>query len=347
MSRGLKDGEEGQAQYRAPRVNLSLNDFNLEKRLGEGSFAQVVQVQQKETGRRYALKVVDKHLVLKHKQTEYISNERKLLDQFDYEGIVRLHFTFQDAASLYFGLELCPNGELYDQIQRKGRLSPEDSKFYGAEILLILEYLRQQGVIHRDLKPENLLLNAKGHLQLIDFGCAKRLALNQRSIAAAVSSSLQNSKRTASMVGTAEYLAPEVLRNEPVGYAADLWAFGCLLYHMLVGKPPFKGASEYLTFQLITDGEYSIPGNVPEAAQDLIRSLLAGEPSHRLGTGEKGLHDVKEHKFFAGIDWQNIRQQEAPSIAPPPAEPQSSADDFDWEWSSMAAALPSAKDSDT
>lgn len=71
----------------------------------------MVQVQQKETGRRYALKVVDKYLVLKHKQTEYISSERKLLDQFDYEGIVRLHFTFQDATSLYFGLELCPNGE--------------------------------------------------------------------------------------------------------------------------------------------------------------------------------------------------------------------------------------------
>ncbi len=73
--------------------------------------AQVVQVQQKDTGRRYALKVVDKHLILKHKQTDYISNERKLLDQFDNEGIVRLHFTFQDATSLYFGLELCPNGK--------------------------------------------------------------------------------------------------------------------------------------------------------------------------------------------------------------------------------------------
>ena len=71
----------------------------------------MVQVQQKGTGRRYALKVVDKHLVLKHKQTDYISNERKLLDQLDYEGIVRLYFTFQDATSLYFGLELCPNGE--------------------------------------------------------------------------------------------------------------------------------------------------------------------------------------------------------------------------------------------
>lgn len=71
---------------------------------------QVVQVEHKITGRVYALKVVDKHLILKNKQTEHISNERKLLDSFDYEGIVHLHFTFQDADSLYFGLELCPNG---------------------------------------------------------------------------------------------------------------------------------------------------------------------------------------------------------------------------------------------
>ncbi|EIE20332.1 kinase-like protein, partial [Coccomyxa subellipsoidea C-169] len=330
---------------------LSLGDFNLEKRLGEGSFAQVVQVQQKDTGRRYALKVVDKHLILKHKQTEYISNERNLLDQFDTEGIVRLHFTFQDATSLYFGLELCPNGELYDQIQRKGCLCLKDARFYGAEILLILEYLRGQQasacsikamflVIHRDLKPENLLLSAKGHLQLIDFGCAKNLAVKQNPASSAASSPLHKNTRSASMVGTAEYLAPEVLRNEPVGYAVDLWAFGCLLFHMLVGRPPFKGASEYLTFQLISAGEYSFPSNVPEAAQDLIKSLLAGDPSDRLGAGDRGLQEVKEHDFFSGINWQTIRQQEAPSVAPPPAEAHSDNADFDWEWSSMAAALP-------
>ncbi|CAL8470828.1 g10370 [Coccomyxa elongata] len=332
--------------YRAPRAQLSLSDFHLEKRLGEGSFAQVVQVQQKETGRRYALKVVDKHLVLKHKQTDYISNERKLLDQFDYEGIVRLHFTFQDATSLYFGLELCPNGELYDQIQRKKRLSLEDARFYAAEIVLTLEYLRQQQVIHRDLKPENLLINAKGHLQLVDFGSAKDLASKQPA-SGSNNGLLHKLARTASMVGTAEYLAPEVLRDEPTGYAADLWALGCLLYHMLVGQPPFKGASEYLTFQLISGGEYAIPGDMPEAAQDLIRQLLLSDPSKRLGTEDKGLKELKEHRFFDGIDWEHIRTQEAPAVAPPPDEAQDPGDGFDWEWSSMAAALPVYYTTDT
>lgn len=86
----------------------------------------------------------------------------------------------------------------------------------------------------------------------------------------------------------------QVLRDEPTGYAADLWALGCLLYHMLVGQPPFKGASEYLTFQLISGGEYAIPGDVPEAAQDLIRQLLLSDPSKRLG----GLHHLEHHRRF-------------------------------------------------
>ncbi|BDA45583.1 probable 3-phosphoinositide-dependent protein kinase 1 at N-terminal half [Coccomyxa sp. Obi] len=346
MTELVTDRGGDKVNYRAPRAQLSLSDFHLEKRLGEGSFAQVVQVQQKETCRRYALKVVDKYLVLKHKQTDYISNERRLLDQFDYEGIVRLHFTFQDATSLYFGLELCSNGELYDQIQRKGRLSLEDARFYAAEIVLILEYLRQQQVIHRDLKPENLLINAKGHLQLVDFGSAKDLASKQPATGSS-SGLLHKSARTASMVGTAEYLAPEVLRDEPAGYAADLWALGCLLYHMLVGKPPFKGASEYLTFQLISGGEYAIPSDMPEAAQDLIRQLLMSDPSKRLGSGDQALKELKEHRFFDGIDWEHIRTQEAPSVAPPSDEGQDPGDGFDWEWSSMAAALPLYYTTDT
>lgn len=167
--------------------------------------------------------------------------------------------------------------------------------------------------MHRDLKPENLLLNVRGHLQLTDFGSAKNLAAEEAVPPAPSNGRLQKSVRAASLVGTAEYLAPEVclaifsrcsdcllhansanatflvpvsaqvLRNEPTGYAADLWAYGCLLYHMLVGKPPFKGASEYLTFQLISAGQYSIPETVAEPAQDLIRKLLVSNPADRLG----------------------------------------------------------------
>eukprot|EP00884_Botryococcus_braunii_P014009 jgi/Botrbrau1/22609/Bobra.176_1s0039.1 len=167
---------EGSAHYRAPRVQLSLADFTLIRRIGEGSFAQVIQVRHKQLGKEYALKIVDKHLVVRYKQVDNIRRERALLDILDNPGVIKLYFTFQDAASLYLGLQLCENGELYDQIERKGRLPLDQAQLYAAEIVLTLEYLRHMQVIHRDLKPENLLLDDDGHLKLIDFGCAKWFA---------------------------------------------------------------------------------------------------------------------------------------------------------------------------
>lgn len=92
------------------RVALTLSDFELVRRLGDGSFAQVVLARQKYTHKKFALKIIDKHLVLRHKQIKYIKNERFLLDKINYEGICDLYFTFQDQDSLYLGLELCPNG---------------------------------------------------------------------------------------------------------------------------------------------------------------------------------------------------------------------------------------------
>lgn len=92
------------------RVALTLSDFELVRRLGDGSFAQVVLARQKYTHKKFALKIIDKHLVLRHKQIKYIKNERFLLDKINYEGISDLYFTFQDQDSLYLGLELCPNG---------------------------------------------------------------------------------------------------------------------------------------------------------------------------------------------------------------------------------------------
>ena len=96
--------------YSVARVALKLSDFELVRRLGDGSFAQVVLARQKYTHKQFAIKIIDKHLVLRHKQIKYIKNERFLLDKINYEGISDLYFTFQDQDSLYLGLELCPNG---------------------------------------------------------------------------------------------------------------------------------------------------------------------------------------------------------------------------------------------
>ncbi len=155
-------------------------DFELVRRLGDGSFAQVVLARHKHSKKQYAIKIIDKHLILHHKQTKYIKNERYLLDKINYEGICDLRFTFQDQNSLYLGLELCQNGttfaltqaclasdillqqmmlsavaagfadkfvaagELYDQIHKRKQIDVQDARFYAAEIVLMLQRLRQE-----------------------------------------------------------------------------------------------------------------------------------------------------------------------------------------------------------
>lgn len=408
---------EDDIRFSAPRVALTLSDFELVRRLGDGSFAQVVLARQKYTHKQFAIKIIDKHLVMRHKQIKYIKNERFLLDKINYEGISDLYFTFQDQDSLYLGLELCPNGELYDQIQKRKQIDEHDARIYAAEILLMLQRLRQEKVIHRDLKPENLLLDAKGHLKLIDFGSAKYLGEMPRgansmdlehphtasskahlafleghdpqavsskasSVTAAPAESLAQataatgkpsnvhmtgtsaavpegqlpsksltstpgdpsaealpgvsqratSQRATSFVGTADYVAPETLNNQVVTYAADLWALGCILYQMLVGRPPFKAGTEYLTFQLIAAGQVDMPASLPSHAQDLLRRLLVPDARQRLGA--ENLQDVMKHPFFEKINWEEVRSQPAPKFVPV-KKSTAEEDAVDWEFTSL------------
>ncbi|KAG2439042.1 hypothetical protein HYH02_006570 [Chlamydomonas schloesseri] len=255
---GLRDREQ-QEGYRAPRVTLTIKDFDVLGRIGDGSFSTVFLARQKSSGKQYAIKMMNKHLVMRNKMVEYIKNERFILDKFDDAGIAKLHFTFQDPDNLYMGMEYCAGGELYEQINKRGRLPLEAARFYAAEVVLILEYLRKAQVVHRDLKPENLLLSAQGHLKLIDFGSARAFFLP-------AAEKPPGKQRATSFVGTAEYVSPEVLLNAPLSYPADLWALGCMLYQMIVGRPPFKAASEYLTFQKITDRDFAYPGDPGYAA---------------------------------------------------------------------------------
>ncbi|EFN52977.1 hypothetical protein CHLNCDRAFT_36647 [Chlorella variabilis] len=389
-------------EYKAPRMQLSLADFELLRRIGDGSYSHVVLARHRATGRDYALKVIDKQYIMRHRVVDYIRKERQILDALQYDGIAKLYFTFQDAYSLYLGLEYCPNGELYDQIRLQGRLPEATAAAYAGEVVLMLRYLRQQGVVHRDLKPENLLLDGEGHLKLIDFGSAKQLAPEEEqaahadappdaaakaggaaakhaaaqpgSVAAAVvdgaaaggedggteaggsdaeqaggsgeeeplaeasqsseeegegagadgeagpraegGSGLgaERSKRAVSLVGTADYVSPEILNNRAVTCAADLWALGCVVYQMLAGRPPFKSPSEYLTFQKIVEADYELPEGGSEAAADLVARLLRVEPAQRIGAAD--LAELQAHPFFAGIDWDTLRSQPAPEFMP-------------------------------
>lgn len=147
-------------------------------------------------------------------------------------------------------------------------------------------------------------------------------------------------KRTVSLVGTADYVSPEVLHNQAITCAADLWALGCVIYHMITGRAPFRSESEYLTFQKILSLEYSpLPENIPSDARDLVDKLLVLDPDKRLGAAS--MDDLKGHPFFDGIDWNSVRTRPAPELVKVETESLGSTESsFDWELQSLAAALP-------
>ncbi|XP_074563934.1 3-phosphoinositide-dependent protein kinase 2-like [Curcuma longa] len=298
--------------FRAPQEQFTVNDFELGKLLGTGSYSKVVRAKKKDTGNIYALKIMDKKFIAKENKVSYVKMERIVLDQLDHPGIIRLCFTFQDAYSLYMALECCEGGELFDQITRRGRLTENEAHFYAAEVIDALEYIHSMGLIHRDIKPENLLLTSDGHIKIADFGSVKPTRESQITV-------LPNSanEKACTFVGTAAYIPPEVLNSSPATFGNDLWALGCTIYQMLSGSSPFKDASEWLIFQRIIARDLKFPEYFSHEARDLIDKLLDTDPSKRLGAGPDGYASLKKHSFFKGIDWKNLwKTPPPPRLAP-------------------------------
>jgi 3-phosphoinositide dependent protein kinase-1 len=159
------------------------------------------------------------------------------------------------------------------------------------------------------------------HVKITDFGTGKILDDKPRTAASGADVFLGTEQhRAVSFVGTAEYVSPELLTAKDGGKPTDLWAFGCIIYQLLTGRPPFKGATEYLTFDKILKLDYSFPHGFPPVARDLIERLLVPDPSKRLT-----IDHVKNHMFFEGIHWgRGLWKQKAPRLkpyVPPPPEP--------------------------
>ncbi|XP_042478727.1 3-phosphoinositide-dependent protein kinase 2-like isoform X2 [Macadamia integrifolia] len=297
--------------FRAPQEHFTIQDFELGKIYGVGSYSKVVRAKKKDTGNVYALKIMDKKFITKENKTSYVKLERIVLDQLDHPGIIRLFFTFQDTFSLYMALESCEGGELFDQINRKGRLSEDEARFYAAEVVDALEYIHGVGLIHRDIKPENLLFTGDGHIKIADFGSVKPMQDSRITVLPNASSD----DKACTFVGTAAYVPPEVLNSSPATFGNDLWALGCTIYQMLSGTSPFKDASEWLIFQRIIARDIRFPDYFSEEAKDLIDRLLDINPSRRPGAGPDGYIALKMHPFFRGIEWQNLRKQTPPKLA--------------------------------
>ncbi|EEH44621.1 AGC/PDK1 protein kinase [Paracoccidioides brasiliensis Pb18] len=300
-------------------VKKGVRDFSFGRTLGEGSYSTVVAATDRQTLKEYAIKILDKRHIIKEKKVKYVNIEKDTLNRLtDHPGVVRLYYTFQDERSLYFVLDLASGGELLGVLKRMSSFDEECTRFYGAQILDTIDYMHKRGVIHRDLKPENVLLDSQMHVKITDFGTAKMLDRpkrqeeNSSGIPQMDSDFPDQEDRANSFVGTAEYVSPELLTDKSAYKASDLWAFGCIIYQLLAGRPPFKGANEYQTFQKIVGLDYEFPPGFPAVARDLVERLLVLDPSRRLQ-----MEHIKNHEFFDGIVWgRGLWKQKAPRLKP-------------------------------
>ncbi|KAL6930363.1 uncharacterized protein HGUI_01551 [Hanseniaspora guilliermondii] len=288
-------------------VSRGIKDFKFGQEIGDGSFSRVLLATSiHNPSEKYAIKVLSKSYLVKQNKVKYVNIEKMALQRLNkLDTVVKMFFTFQDQSSLYFVLEYAPYGDFLSIMKEYGTLSEECTKYYSAQIIDAIEDLHKAGIIHRDIKPENILLDANRRIKLTDFGTAKILEKDEKT------GSYDLLTRSKSFVGTAEYVSPELLNDSYTDYKCDIWAFGCILFQMIAGKPPFKASNEYLTFQKVQKLQYAFSAGFPTVIRDLVKRILLKQPEKRLE-----IKDIKTHMFYNDVDFKTIWLMEPPVIQP-------------------------------
>uniref|UniRef100_A0A8B9L0T4 non-specific serine/threonine protein kinase n=1 Tax=Astyanax mexicanus TaxID=7994 RepID=A0A8B9L0T4_ASTMX len=333
---------------RLKRAKMEKSMFEKIKTLGIGAFGEVCLARKVDTGALYAMKTLRKKDVLLRNQVAHVKAERDILAEADNEWVVKLYYSFQDKDNLYFVMDYIPGGDMMSLLIRLGIFGEELAQFYIAELTCAVESVHKMGFIHRDIKPDNILIDRDGHIKLTDFGlctgfrwthdskyyqsgdhvrqdsmdfskewedpancrCGDRLKPLERRAARQHQRCLAHS-----LVGTPNYIAPEVLLRTGYTQLCDWWSVGVILYEMLVGQPPFLATTPLETQMKVINWQTSLhippQAKLSPEASDLIVKLCRG-PDDRLG--KNGADEIKAHPFFKNIDFSiDLRQQQHPA----------------------------------
>ncbi|KAL6856685.1 protein kinase [Trichoderma novae-zelandiae] len=334
------------ANLRKRRIRLKQGDFQILTQVGQGGYGQVFLAQKKDTREVCALKVMSKKLLFKLDEVRHVLTERDILTTAQSDWLVRLLYSFQDDKNIYLAMEYVPGGDFRTLLNNTGVLSNRHARFYIAEMFCAVDALHQLGYIHRDLKPENFLVDSTGHVKLTDFGLAAgvlapskiesmRLKLEQASetpvpfgkpIGQRTVAERRESYRTMrendvnyakSIVGSPDYMAPEVLRGEEYDYTVDYWSLGCMLFEALTGFPPFAGATPDETWRNLKHWKDVLKRPVWEDPTYFLSNRTWSFITTCINSRAKRfsiIKDIYAHPYFSEVDWNTLRQTRAPFV---------------------------------
>ncbi|XP_028914573.2 serine/threonine-protein kinase PLK1 [Ornithorhynchus anatinus] len=235
--------------------------------LGKGGFAKCFEITDLDSKEVFAGKIVPKSLLLKPHQKEKMSMEISIHKSLLHRHVVGFHCFFEDSDFVFVVLELCRRRSLLELHKRRKAVTEPEARYYLRQIILGCQYLHRTRVIHRDLKLGNLFLNDDMEVKIGDFGLATKVEYD--------------GERKKTLCGTPNYIAPEVLGKKGHSFEVDVWSIGCIMYTLLVGKPPFETSCLKETYIRIKKNEYSIPKHINPVAASLIQKMLRLDPATR------------------------------------------------------------------
>ncbi|CDW89282.1 protein kinase domain containing protein [Stylonychia lemnae] len=276
--------------------SYKLEDFQTLRIIGQGSYGKVYLVKNIKNGLLYAMKILRKDKLVDQKNIHTAYIEKEILQTSEHQFIMKLEYLFQNDKRIYFLMKFVEGGDLYRHLQKRGRFKEKVVQFYLGQVLLAIGYLHQNKILYRDLKLENILLNRDGYIVISDFGLSKILS--------------DPKDQAFSVVGTAAYVAPEILKQKGYDKTVDWWAFGILMYEMLHGIPPFYDKNLYLMFGKIQNDSYQpqYSDDLSENARDLLTQLLQKDHTKRLGY-KNDMNDIMQHPFFSDLKFKKLEQK--------------------------------------
>lgn len=258
---------------------VRIGNYRLSKTLGVGSFGKVKLAEHEPTGKKVAVKILNRHKIRAQQMEEKLKREIKILKMCHHPHIIRLYEVIETSTDVYVVTEYSSGGELFDYIVERGRLAEIEARRFFQQIISGVEYCHKHMIAHRDLKPENLLLDEHSNVKIADFG---------------LSNCMRDGWFLKTSCGSPNYAAPEVISGKLyAGPEVDIWSCGVIVYALLCGTLPFDDESIPYLFRKIKGGIYILPSYLSDTSKDLISKMLVTDPLKRINIDE-----IRRHPWF-------------------------------------------------